>query len=167
MDISRGNKIPHTWLVSRVVLIYKKKDPQDPKNYRPLYVSTAIYGIMTRLLLKPITKGMTPGLLIIGHGALSGRNPTTLTARLMNHLHKTEGYLALMDVAKVLPSVPQITITDIIQEAGAPEPITGLLTEIYNHNPPVLHLHGRYLPIHPKRGQKEGCLLSATLPPLL
>ena len=62
LDIWRGNKIPHTWLASRVVLIYKKKDPQDPKNYRPIYVSTAIYGILIQLLLKRITKAMTPGL---------------------------------------------------------------------------------------------------------
>ena len=54
-------------------------------------------------------------------------------------------------------------ITDIIQEAGAPEPITRLLTEIHNHTPAVLHLHGRDVPIHPKRGMKEGCPLSPTL----
>ena len=33
LDIWRGHKISHTSLASRVVLIYKKKDPQDPKNY--------------------------------------------------------------------------------------------------------------------------------------
>ena len=27
-----GNNILQTWLASRVLLIYKKKDPQDPKN---------------------------------------------------------------------------------------------------------------------------------------
>ena len=62
LDIWRGENIPHAWLVSRVVLIYKNKDPRDPKNYHPIYVSTAIYGILTRLLLKSITKAMTPSL---------------------------------------------------------------------------------------------------------
>ena len=87
---------------------------------------------------------------------------TTLTARLMNDLHKTDGYLALLDVAKAFPSVPRMMITDIIEEAGAPEPITRLLMEIYSHTPAVVHLHGRDLPIHPKRGMKEGCPLSPT-----
>ena len=54
-------------------------------------------------------------------------------------------------------------ITDIIQEAVAPQPITRLLTEIYSHTPAVLHLHGGDLPIHPKRRMKEGCPLSPTL----
>ena len=63
LDIWRGNQIPRAWLISRVVLIYKKKDPQDPKNYRPIYVSSAVYGILMRLILKRITEAMTPGLL--------------------------------------------------------------------------------------------------------
>ena len=106
---------------------------------------------------------MTPGLLTMQHGALSGRNTTTLTARLMNDLQKTNGPLALYDVAKAFPSVPRMMITDIIKEAGATEPITRLLTEIYSHSPAVLRLHGRDQPIHPKQGMKEGCLLSPTL----
>ena len=60
--------MPHPWLASKVGLIYKKKDPQDPKNYPPIYVLTAIYGILARPLLKCITKAMTPGLLTIQHG---------------------------------------------------------------------------------------------------
>ena len=65
-----GQNIPAVWLRSRVVLIYKKKDPQDPRNYRPIYVSTAIYNILTGLLLMRISRAMTPGLLDIQHGAL-------------------------------------------------------------------------------------------------
>ena len=89
LDIWRGNKIPPTRLASRVILIYKKKDPQDPRNYRPIYVFTAIYGILTRMMLKRITTAMATGLLNIQHRALSGTNTTTPTATLVNDLHKT------------------------------------------------------------------------------
>ena len=41
--------VRHPYPILSVILIYKKKDPQDPRNYRPIYVSTAIYGIFTRL----------------------------------------------------------------------------------------------------------------------
>ena len=80
LDIWRGNQIRRARLISRVVLIYKKKDPQDPKKYRPIYVSTAVHSILARLILKRITQAMTPGLLPIQHGAISRRNTTTLAA---------------------------------------------------------------------------------------
>ena len=60
IDVWNGQNIPVAWLRSRVALIYKKKDPQDPRNCRPTYVSTAIYSILTRLLLMRISKAMTP-----------------------------------------------------------------------------------------------------------
>ena len=158
-----GQHIPVAWLRSRVVLIYKKKDPQDPRNYRPIYVSTAIYSILTRLLLTRISGAMTPGLLDIQHGATQGRNTTTLATKLLNDLHVEDGYVALLDVAKAFPSVPRTMLTGIVKEAGAPENIIRMLGEIYQHTPAVLTLHGKDLPIRPTRGMKEGCPLSPTL----
>ena len=158
-----GQNIPVAWLQSRVVLIYKKKDPQDPGNYRPIYVSTAIYSILTRLLLTRISRAMTPGLLDIQHGATQGRNTTTLATKLLNDLHTQDGYVALLDVAKAFPSVPRPMLTGMVKEAGAPENIIRMLGEIYQHPPAVLTLHGKDLPIRPTRGMKEGCPLSPTL----
>ena len=158
-----GQHIPVAWLQSRVVLIYKKKDPQDPRNYRPIYVSTAIYSILTRLLLMRILGALTPGLLDIQHGATQGRNTTTLATKLLNDLHVEDGYVALLDVAKAFPSVPRPMLTGIVKEAGAPENIIRMLGEIYQHTPAVLTLHGKDLPIRPTRGMKQGCPLSPTL----
>ena len=53
-----------------------------------------------------ISKAMTPGLLDIQHGALQGRNTTTLATKLLNDLHTQDGYVALLDVAKAFPLVP-------------------------------------------------------------
>ena len=163
LDVWKGQHIPTAWLRSRVVLIYKKKDPQDPRNYRPIYISTAIYNILTRLLLMRIAKAMTPRLLDIQHGALQGRNTTTLATKLPNHLHTQAGYVALLDVAKTFPSVPRSMLTNIVKEAGVPETIIRMQGEIYQHTPAVLSLHGRVLPIRSTRGMKEGCPLSPTV----
>ena len=158
-----GQHIPVAWLQSSVVLIYKNKDPQDPRNYRPIYISTAIYSILTRLLLTRISGALTPGLLDIQHGATQGRNTTTLATKLLNDLHVEDGYVALLDVAKAFPSVPRPMLTGIVKEAGAPKNIIRMLGEKYQHTPAVLTLHGKHLPIRPTRGMKEGCPLSPTL----
>ena len=94
---------------------------------------------------------------------MSRRNTLTLTAKLMNDLHKIDRYVALLDVAKACPLVPQMMIDGMIQEAGALEPIAELLTETYSRTHAVLHLHDRDLRIQPKRGMKEGCPLSPIL----
>ena len=130
------------WLQSRVVLIYKKKDPQDPRNYRPIYLSTAIYSILTRLFLTRISRAMTPGLLDIQHGPSQVQNTTTVARKLLIDLHTEDGYVALSDVVKALSSVPPPMLTGIVKEAGAPENIIRMLGEIYNHTPAVLTLHG-------------------------
>ena len=145
------------------MLIYKKKDAHDQRNYRPIYVSTAIYSILTRLLLMRISRAMTLGIVDIQHGALQGRNTTTLATKLLNDPQTQDGYVALLDVAKAFPSVPRPMLTGIVKEAGAPENIIRMLRNIYQHTPAVLSLHGRDLPIRPTKGMKEGCPLSPTL----
>ena len=112
----------------------------------------SICGILTRMLLKQTTTAMAAGLLDIQHVALSGRKTTTLAARLIKDLHKTEGCLALLDVREVFLSFPGTMITNIIKEARVPDPITGMIPEIYSHTSVMLHLDGRDLPMHPKRG---------------
>ena len=63
---------------------------------------------------------MTPRLLDVQHGALQGRNTTTLATKLLNNLQTQDGYVALPDVAKTFPSVPRSMLTNIVKEARAP-----------------------------------------------
>ena len=125
--------------------------------------STNVPSILSRLLLMSISKAMTSGLLDIQHGALQGRNTTTLATKLLSDPPTQDGDIALLDVAKAFPSVPRPMLTGIVKEAGAPGNIIRMLGEIYQHTPAVLSLHGRDLPIRPTRGMKEGCPLSPTL----
>ena len=143
----------------------QKQRPTGSINYGPIYVSTAIYGILNRPLLKRIMHATTLGLLNIQHASRRGRNTTSLAARLLDDLQRHKGHLALLNVAKpfFFSSVPRTMITYIMREARALEPITRMFEEIYNNTPALLSLHGRELPIHPKQGMKEGCPLSPTL----
>ena len=155
--------IPTAWLRSRVVLIYTTKRTHRTHTTTGQYRYLPPYIVYSRLLLMRISKAMTPRLLDIQHGAFQGRNTTTLATKLLNDLHTQDRYVALLDVAKVFPSVPRPMLTNIVKEAGAPKTIIRMLGEIYQHTPAVLSLHGRDLPIRPTRGMKEGCPPSHTL----
>ena len=145
------------------MLIYKKKDPRDPCNYRPIYVSTVICSILSHLILMRIANAMTPRLLNIQHGALRGGNTMTLASKLLNDLHTQDRYVVLWHVTKAFPSVPRSMLTNIVKEAGAPEAIIRILGEISRHTPTMMFLHGRDLPMRPIRRMKEGCPLHPTL----
>ena len=53
-----------------------------------------------------IAKAMTPRLLGIQYVALHGRNTTTLAIKLLNDLQTQDGQVALLEVAKAFPAVP-------------------------------------------------------------
>ena len=82
--------------------------PQDPKNRRPIYDSTAMYSIVARLLLNQIMPGPDTGT-----APHTTRNPKWPEH---NNTHRktgkrppqTEGYVALLDVAQTFHLFPVI-----------------------------------------------------------
>ena len=104
--IWHGAPVPKEWLVSRTVLLYKKEDPADSENYRPLAVSNAIYILYMKWVLARIRAHTTAHLTKEQHG-VKGRTTTQCTSTLRERLHAKGGFVVLLDVAKAFPSVPR------------------------------------------------------------
>uniref|UniRef100_A0A7I4Z312 Reverse transcriptase domain-containing protein n=1 Tax=Haemonchus contortus TaxID=6289 RepID=A0A7I4Z312_HAECO len=47
-------KVPTSWKTSKTVLLYKKGDPDDIGNYRPICLLSVIYKLFTRVILNKI-----------------------------------------------------------------------------------------------------------------
>ena len=54
---------------------------------KKIFVSTAIYSILTRLILRRMTQAVALGWLNIQHSVLRGRDTTTLATKLLNGLY--------------------------------------------------------------------------------
>ena len=51
--------MPTEWTDTRISLLYKKGDPRGASNYRLIAVSTCMYQITTKLILRRIKKPLT------------------------------------------------------------------------------------------------------------
>ncbi|KAK6762227.1 hypothetical protein RB195_023081 [Necator americanus] len=54
-------KVPKQWKTSKTVLLYKKGDPHDIGNYRPICLLSVIYKLFTRVILNRIEKVLDEG----------------------------------------------------------------------------------------------------------
>lgn len=50
--------VPQQWEIGEVVSLFKKKDPKDPDNYRPITLLDTIYNIYTRMLAGRLTEAL-------------------------------------------------------------------------------------------------------------
>ncbi|KAK6767156.1 hypothetical protein RB195_026466 [Necator americanus] len=53
--------VPKQWKTSKTVLLYKKGDPHDIGNYRPICLLSVIYKLFTRVILNRIEKVLDEG----------------------------------------------------------------------------------------------------------
>ncbi|KAK6730827.1 hypothetical protein RB195_007348 [Necator americanus] len=54
-------KVPKQWKTSKTMLLYKKGDPHDIGNYRPICLLSVIYKLFTRVILNRIEKVLDEG----------------------------------------------------------------------------------------------------------
>ncbi|KAK6748355.1 hypothetical protein RB195_001151 [Necator americanus] len=54
-------KVPKQRKTNKIVLLYKKGDPQDIGNYRPICLLSVIYKLFTRVILNRIERTLDEG----------------------------------------------------------------------------------------------------------
>ncbi|EYC36556.1 hypothetical protein Y032_0883g2842 [Ancylostoma ceylanicum] len=53
--------VPSQWKTSTTVLLYKKGDPQDIGNYRPICLLSVVYELFTRVVINRIERTLNEG----------------------------------------------------------------------------------------------------------
>ena len=100
--------MPTEWTDTRISLLYKKGDPRDASNYRPMAVSTCMYQITTKLILQRIKTPLTA--VLSDHQAGGRRGHTTLSQAIKLWSSALSmpvtPDVVLLDIAKAYPSTP-------------------------------------------------------------
>ena len=118
-----------TWSDSRITLLYKKGDPRDDSNYRPIAVSSCMYQTPCKLILLRLKKPPTDALSPQQTGGRKGHTTVTQALALWSNTLQFEGdgYIVLLDIAKAFPSTPHPLLWETMYTPGVPPTMISIL----------------------------------------
>ena len=159
--------LPPHWTTAEVCLIYKKKCPHDPANYRPIALLNTVYKLVARHAASALQTFIRDHSLM--HHSQHGGMPNFRT---MDHLfHVTaeiarspQAYHFYIDFNKAFNSVPQPTLRRVLHHYRMPAGLVDLISGLYAH-PQDAPLVNNVTPYHylQTRGLRQGCPMSPVL----
>ena len=163
--------IPDCWRTSRTVPIFKKGDPTDFSNFRPIsllptiykifsgVISSRIMAIATRLgWMSPEQKGFLPGVRGIQE------HTHILHAVIEESKRKRKDMvIAWLDLSNAFGSVPHPILNSLFQSLPIPEELRKILNDIYSQNIMEFAVGQDTIPVHPLAGVRQGDPLSSVV----
>jgi hypothetical protein len=162
---------PLTWLQSHTTLLYKKGDPTNLDNYRPITLANALYKLWTtcigilatdyiesRKILSPEQEGFR---------AERSCDRAIIHLRLCvedAHSHKKDIVLCDLDFKGAFPSTDHKQLVRVLEFLGLPSDFTRLVSNLYcGATTKFITPHGHTSPVGIRRGTLEGDPLSPLL----
>ncbi len=163
--------IPTAWKHVRISSVFKKGDPYDPANYRPISLSATSYRLFTSLMNSRLTGALEAHHIL--HDTIGAYRPQRSTtqniALLTSYIHNAKRdnqpcFVAFVDLRKAFDSVSHTGMIRALHCASLPSDFVSLVKSIYTdltastQPPDSLPNH-----IKIKSGIRQGCPLSATI----
>ena len=162
--------MPTIWNNARTILLYKKGEANDLKNWRPLTIAPCLYRIWTCALasaLQDINKSNTrlfnenqKGFIKGTDGCLEHSRTATELFNDANRKHKSI-YAMAIDLRDAFGSVPHSYINEILKEMKFPENIRNIIETTYDRGYTKIRIGNQESQrIKVGQGVKQGCPLS-------
>ncbi|KAK6735800.1 hypothetical protein RB195_018816 [Necator americanus] len=135
-------KVPKQWKTSNTVLLYKKGDPHDIGNYRPICLLSVIYELFTRVILNRIEKILDEGQPCEQAGVQDAA---------LSHLHRLE---------KAFDSVETEAVVEALDNQGFPTQYIKVLRELNSNFTTEISPFYKNIIIDVKRGVRQGDTIS-------
>ncbi|GFO00543.1 endonuclease-reverse transcriptase [Plakobranchus ocellatus] len=155
-------KIPACWEEAKIIIIYKKGDPGDIKNYRPIRLLSHSYKLFTRLLQKRMERILDENQPRDQAGFRKGCSTIDHIYTLNQVIEKSNEYnlplcVGFIDYEKAFDSVEHFAIFDALRKININETYVTILENIYRNASASVHidnLESEPFPIH--RGVRQG-----------
>jgi hypothetical protein len=161
-----------SWKEARTVLIYKKGERTDPKNWRPITITNCIYRIYTCLMARSFQQiNLQHGIFIdVQKGFIKKTNGCSEHGIILNELfqnakrtHK-DLIVTSIDFEKAFGSVPHALIMSVLKQMNFPEWVRAIIEDMYDDAKSTIEYQGRQTsPFVWRKGVKQGCPLSPLL----
>jgi hypothetical protein len=164
----RQNITPDNWKSSKMVLIHKKGDNRNLKNYRPISLLSNVYKLYTKVLTNRLQHQLDDNQPPEQAGFRSGFST-------MDHIHainqlreKCAEYqrplcIALVDFEKAFDSVETRAVLTSLGKQGIQKEYINSLAEIYAKGYATTTLHKESDPIPIRKGVRQGDTISPKL----
>ncbi|MFO0089556.1 MAG: RNA-directed DNA polymerase, partial [bacterium] len=160
--------IPKAWKTARTVPIYKKGDPSDYGNFRPISLLPTIYklfsGIINSRLLdvassmgwiSPEQKGFLPGVRGIQEHTHLLQTLRDVAVRL-----KLDLIITFLDLLNAFGSIPHAILEELFESLPIPPVLRRILVDIYEGNTLEFAAGPAIISIDPTAGVRQGDPLS-------
>ncbi|KAH7693024.1 protein F43G9.7, partial [Aphelenchoides avenae] len=164
----RTGRTPEGWKESKTVLLYKKGDPENIANYRPICLLSVVYKVFTKLILTRLTEtldaaqppeqaGFRSGYCTMDHlqtiNQLQGKAPE-FGQRL---------FIVFIDYEKAFDSIEMNAVWNALEEQGVDPRYVSLLEETNTGCTTDITLFRDPIRIPVRRGVRQGDTISPKL----
>ncbi|KAK6742174.1 hypothetical protein RB195_009815 [Necator americanus] len=130
-------KVPKQWKTSKTVLLYKKGDPHDIGNYRPIWLLSVIYNLFTRVILNRTKKALDEGQPCEQAGFRKMFSTTDHIHTVSKLIEVSREYkmplcLTFIDLKKAFDSIETEAVVEALDNQGIPTQHIKILRELYS-----------------------------------
>ncbi|CAH2104737.1 unnamed protein product [Euphydryas editha] len=166
--IIKEERVPEQWTKSNIILLYKKGDPNDIGNYRPISLLPSLYKLFSQCILSRISTKIDKNQPVEQAGFRKGFSTVDHIQTLESVIEKYKElqrplYLAFIDYQKAFDSISHNSIWEALKVNNIDSTYCNVIKNIYERSTSKISLETSGPEIKIKRGVKQGDSLSPKL----